>query len=136
MTTKRLTCFGAESSAGKSKATAMCRKGESVDVDKLRSTCRKGESVSVRSTCRTASMLSLTCRKGESQGVMQAPLPTPSSSSLGRLHFRAFTLRQALTFRLSCTSSSHNLRPAICLGFTDSICYAQHQVPPIAAKRR
>jgi hypothetical protein len=50
---------------------AMCGKGESVDVDKLRSTCRK------------ASMFSLRCTKGESQGVMQTPLT------------RALTLREA-----------------------------------------
>ena len=32
--------------------------------------------------------------------------------------------------------SSYNLRPSIRLGFADNICYAQHQVPRITAKRR
>ena len=47
--------FRGKSSVKKSNAIAMCKKGESVEVNKLRSMCKKGESVDVnklRSMCK------------------------------------------------------------------------------------
>jgi hypothetical protein len=70
MTTKRLIYFGAESSARKLKATVIYRKGESININKLRLICRKGKSISIKLIYRTILILSLIYKKGESQGII------------------------------------------------------------------
>ena len=61
---------------------AMCRKGESVGVDKLRSTCRKGESVGVDSEGRREAVdVQLEVQERRKSGCHAGPTNQPHQSN-------------------------------------------------------